>query len=198
MNLISRCDPATIALLYVIKFPTPRFPLEILAKRLPGFVNGSEHWGVCRHSKSWQFYLLTSLVSPYFYWPPLPASGSHESCLNGYSSFLTKPLAFSNPPFTWWPERSFKDAWPLLLLPAWSSSGVPHHLQHKMTTLCMLLKALQGLATTSLSSLISQHSSPVILCSRNIGPFVTGNIPCLVIPLYLCSCFSLFLGCLPC
>lgn len=23
---------------------------------------------------------------------PLPASGSHESCLNGYSSFLTGPL----------------------------------------------------------------------------------------------------------
>lgn len=99
---------------------------------------------------------------------PLPASGSQDSRLNRYSSFL-RPLAFSHPRFTWWP---FKNAWPLLLLPAWSSSGVPHHLQHKGITLWVLWKALQGLATTS-SNPISQHSSPVISCSRSRGPFVT-------------------------
>lgn len=92
MNLTSLWNPATIALLYVIKFPTSGFPLEMLKGGLPGPINSRKHWRMCRCSKSWQFYLLTSLVSPCS--PlliPLPVSGSLVSCLLWYHSF-NRPL----------------------------------------------------------------------------------------------------------
>lgn len=67
----------------------------------------------------------------------------------------------------------------LFFPPFWNPSDVLHHLQHKMIT-SLLLKVLQGLASATLSSLMFQHFSLVILHSRNIGLFVISEI-------YLCN-----------
>lgn len=173
-------------------FPPSGFPLEILAKGRPVWcMSSSEHGRVCRCSKSWQLYLLTSFLSA----PALHPW--HRACfripwvvLELVVSFLTSFPALCSPPFTLWSEQFCKGRWAFPLLPVGAVWG-PCHPQHIIRASS---HAVEGTSGSALYNLVSQHVCLHFMFQEYRTIFNFGNIPCSLILLYLCSCFSFFLG----